>query len=706
MRSFRIGLSLCAAIAPWMTASAQDAPRVKEQVEVSGRRPAAQVLPDRTVYAIDHNLQSSSGTASDILRDLPSVEIDVQGAISLRGDRNVTVLIDGKPSALLSGSDALDQIPAESIERVEVITNPSAEFKAEGSGGIINIVMRKNAQSGNSGIVRANVGNNGRFNAAASGTTKLGPVKLGGGLTFRRDARDHAGDSERVQAGSLIRQSTSNKSRHEGAIARARAEMTINGSNDIALQLIGINFQTWSKDGEHNIAQAGLSEITSDRFGEGHRKRSITEVGLEYTHAFATSGEELKVEFQRGTDWGEERTAYTTVTAGQPDMFERWRSKDTENEMSYRADYVRPFAGGARLKAGYNYEMGRNSYDNLGEHRDTPDGAWLTYADYTNLFVVNQTVHAGYATFEDKFGKLDALLGLRLERTGIVADQRTMGSRVKNSYLGFFPSLHLTYDLADGQQLRASYSRRINRPHDHALNPSLEYRDAFNVSSGNPYLKPENTDSIELGYKYAADSVDTLLTAYYRKTRDGFTDVSRYISDGVLLTTTENLARSIRTGLEFTANADIGEDLSLQLSGNGYYDEINPGPTSLGAFRSGLAWSGKLGIDYKLTPDDAFQLSGSITARRLMAQGYRLPGFTANLGYRHSFSDSLSGVVTVSNLFDSRKDKTYLTSGVHEVSVRRHVGRILYVGFVYSFGGAKDGDRDGGNGDDNGGAEF
>ncbi len=671
------------AILPAMPAGAQQAAKATETVRVQGSRPAVQNLADRQVYTTDRDLQSTTGTAIDVLRNIPSVEIDVDGGVRLRGDSNVTILIDGKRSALLAGSDALEQIPAENIERIEVVTNPSAEFKAEGSGGIINIITKKGTGGATAMSARANIGDYGRANASASGSTSVGNLKLSGGLAFRRDGRARTGESERRS--SQQRQITSQAGHREMAMAMGRAETTFADKNVVAVELSGRSMLRWFRDSERNTTQTG---DTFTRSGPGTMTRSMAEASLKYTRLFSREGEELTLEFQRGTDWGTYRAHYTNAAPGQTDSYDRWDNKEKETEMSLRADYVRPFETGAKLKAGAVSEMERNWYSNFGEHFDAPVPGWTINPNYTSLYVVNQTVHAGYATYEDKFGRLGALAGLRLERTSVVADQRTMGSRLKHTYLDLFPSLHLTYELADGQQLRASYSRRINRPDDHDLNPSLDYRDAFNVFSGNPDLKPEKTDSIELGYKYAADSFDTLLTGFYRQTRDGITDVSRVIAGNVLLTTKENLAKSLRTGFELAVNGDISDSLEFQLNGSAYYSEINPGATSLGAFRSGLAWSGKASLDYAPTPDDQFQLSANYTAKRFSAQGYTLPGYYANFAYRHNFSKVLSGVLTVSNLFDSNKNKTVLTTGVQEVSIRRQPGRIIFVGLTYSLGKA------------------
>lgn len=676
---FLLGVAASAVLASG--ASAQQSPT--ERVQVSGQRPSVQNLADRQVYTIQSDPQSATGSVSDVLRNLPSVEVDVEGNVSLRGDRNVTVLIDGKRSAMLAGNlgEALEQIPADHIEKIEVITNPSAEFKAEGSGGVINIVLKKNLDSDETLVARLNVGNDGRFNTSASGGTKLGRVGLTGNISYRRDVRYRTGETER---GTDQSQNTRTKNFRQGVQMRVVAEAEL-GDKDTLEAALFSRLSTGRIE-SHEWNWLATSPSGRERIGDGRRKRDALEASLEYTHAFARKGEELRLELQRGFDWDNARDTYINRAA--VDTLDLLQTRSSEIETEVRADYVLPFAEIGTLKAGYNYQDELNDYSNFGRNFDGT--VWTIDPDYTNRFVVDMAIHAAYVTYERKFGSFGILGGLRLEHTTVSADQRTMGLKIENSYFDLYPTLHLTYDVSDSQQFRLNYSRRINRPDDEDINPSFEYHDAFNISAGNPYLKPEQIDVVEAGYKYTTDSLDTLLTGYFRSTRDGFTDVSRYISDTVVLTTRQNLARAIDAGLEFAVNGDLTKDLGIRFSTTGYYSEIDPGALALGRTRSGLAWSSKASLEYKLTPEDQLQLSGNYSARRFTAQGYRLPNFTANAGYRHVFSNGLAGVVTVMNLFDSHKDKTVLDSGaMHEVSVRRQSGRTIYVGFVFSLGGGE-----------------
>jgi outer membrane receptor protein involved in Fe transport len=436
--------------------------------------------------------------------------------------------------------------------------------------------------------------------------------------------------------------------------------------------------------------------VTEDyeRIGSGSGTRKDLQASMKYVHAFAGQGREFTLEVARGEDrenWQRDYVnAYRFPAA--PDTFDLLRMKSSEIRTEISADYVLPLADGSNFKAGYALDNDDNDYDNFGSTLDPSTASWLVDPEFTNRFLYSQAVHAGYATYQTSFGKLGALAGLRLEQTYLTTNQVTTGELDKSSYFRAYPTLHLSYDLSQKQQLKLSYSHRVNRPDDEDLNPYPEYHDAFNLEAGNPHLRPEETDSFEAGYQYTEDKLNYLLTAYYRSSYNVITEVSSYIDPTTLLTTKENLAKSMFAGLELAANADVGSDLSFSLSGNALYNEIDPGTLGGGSRKSGFAWGGKFGVDYQLTPADLFQISTNYSAKRLTPQGYRLPVFTANAGFRHNFGGNFSGVLTVNDLFDSHKHKNYIETAVlHDVSVGRMRGRVIFLGLVYTFGGQNGG---------------
>lgn len=709
MRWFRGRLVGFAATLPMLVvcAMAQDAPKAKETVEVSGRRPAVQNLVDRQSYSIEHDLQGATGSISDVLKNLPAIEIDALGGLSLRGDPNVTILIDGKVSPLLAGNraDALEQIPADTIDRVEIITNPSAEFKAEGSGGIINIITKKGSDAGYSGSVRVNVGNDGRLYGALSGAAKLGKLSLNARYSERRDIRYRTGSLTRTSGTQTVaQQTTAAKATRWSRWANLSAGLELNDRNTFDLELGYSGRGGRSNSIERDIS--GLPGAISDtsRTGLFHQYAGSNQAKFGYTHKFRTKGEEFEFEVSRGKHWEREPADYsnTDTATGLANYWQHQDFDQTELETEVDSSYVLPLESGAKLKTGYSLQDEGNHFQNNGLYRNAAMTSWAVDPTFFSNFALHRTIHAAYATYEDKFGAFGLMGGLRLEQEFLSTNERTLSQTHKSSDLRYYPSLHLTYDLTDTKQLKLSYARRVNRPDEEDLSPTRETRDAFNVRGGNPLLKPEEIDSIEAAYQYTGERLDALVTGYVRRTKNGITDVSYYISPTILLTTKDNLAKAITSGVEATANGDLFKGLKYRLTASAAYSELDPGAGSIYAKRSGLALNAKAGLDYQITLDDLVQFSANFSGKRLLPQGYRDPTFTASAGFRHSFSPGLAAVFTVNNLFDSFHYNTVWDSaGVLETNRRDQPGRVMFLGLVYTFGSAsQDGEDNGPSGEE------
>lgn len=694
-RLCRIGLGLCAALS---SAHAQTATRPPgETVTVNGLRPRVQVLPDRTVYSLDKNILSSVGTLSDVLRNLPSVDVDIQGNVSIRGESSVTILIDGQKSPLLAGNraDALQQIPAEMVDRIEIITNPSAEFRADGSGGIINIILRKDKSLVASGLVRVNVGDKGRANVSVSGKSKLGPVFLNGGYSERRDGQNGTSSTTRTDGINLrSSQQAQFKSVYAGRTAFLYASLNPNGRNEVdaggSYNRTGRRYTTL----ENNVSVLDATDLTRDGL-----LRIVGETlggNLRYRRKFATKDEDLNVNLSHYAAWVRIFSDYTTLDAGTgvANYWQSRQSKNREAHTEFKTDYVLPLSKDSKFKIGYELHDDVTQTDNHGYYRNAAAADWIADNTYTYLFALDRITNAGYVSYEQHFGPFGVIGGLRFEQDLLNTNLKTTGEVHDTSTLGFYPNLHLSYKLTDTQQVRLSYSRRMNRPQPGQLNPARFSSDAFNVRAGNPLLKPEQADSFEASYRYTHDKFDAVLTGYYRATYKGITSVYRYLSNSVLLTTTDNLARRMASGVEANVTADLLEGLSLRTSGTLAYNEFNPGATGVGLKRSGMSWNVKGGLDWEPTPDDLIQFNTTYSGKQRFPQGYREPTLSGDLGYKHKFGGGLSGILSINNLYNSWTNKLVLDSpGLHQVSGFSIRGRVFYIGLVYSFGNAKDTER-------------
>lgn len=699
-RNWRVGLGLCTAAAI-INAAGAETPKPnpkessKETVTVAAQRPSVQVLPDRTVYSLEKNIQSSSSSLSDVLRNLPSVDVDIQGNVALRGDSNVTILVDGKKSPLLAGNraDALQQIPASMVERIEVITNPSAEFRAEGSGGIINIILKKDKELVSSGIVRVMAGSEGRAKASFQGNLKLGRVRLYAGYGEQRESQRYRASTERTNGTAVsLSQQAGGKSTYSGRYAFLSGMTDITAQDQINLGGNYNGFIGHYSSLEHNISS--ISDLT--RNGYSRWSREGTGGQFSYRHKFATKDEEFSLDATRFQSWWSNANDYTTlVTAtGEGNYWQSRNTKSRDAHTELKASYVLPLPEQGKFKAGYVLNNDSNQSDGHGLWRDPTLSDWAVDTGFTNFFLLDRTTHAGYVSYEQKFGRFGVMGGLRVEQDFLTTNLKTTGEVHDTDSLGFFPNLHLSYALTDTQQLRLSYSRRINRPGTNLLNPTRYSSDAYNVWAGNPLLKPEYADSYETSYHYTGDKTDVVVTGFYRANYHSFTSVYRYLSSSVLLTTMDNLAHRMASGLETNVNITLLPSLSLKGSSMLAYSEFNPGAQGIGKKQSGMNWNIKGGLDWQVTPDDMVQFNAKYSGKQRFSQGYTNPSLSGDLGYRHRFEGGFAGVLTINNLFDSWDNTSVLDSpGLHQVSYSTKPGQVYYLGLVYTFGGAKDTER-------------
>jgi outer membrane receptor protein involved in Fe transport len=669
------------------------APGNSTTVVVTGQRAQVSRKIDRKVYRIDQDMQSKTGSASDVLGNVPSVTVDMDGNVALRGN-NVTILIDGKPSPMLSGplrGDALQQMSAGEIAQIEVITNPSAQFKPDGAGGIINIVTKKARKAGSSGVATINLGNDGRNNAGVSGATTKGQLTLSGGLNLRHDDRARTLDETRTATTSgapvtTVRSSTDHV-RRDGTSARGGIEYALTDQDKLTASA-NYSLRTGDRHGFEYDASGTVSDTTRTTSGRLRNIDSGGSVGL--THTFDRDGEELSVSLQRDDSIEKERYTYLNTHALPASADSRdWLALGfRESSTEFSADYTLPFAEGHELQLGYDFERSESGFDNAGGPIDTT-GAHLIDPGTTNAFNYRQTVSAAYVTYQTTAGKLGILAGLRVEQTGVRTHSITGNAFAMRDYFKAYPTVHLKYALSDEKSLTASYSRRVERPDAEDVNPYTDHQDVHNLRAGNPDLKPEETDSFEIGYMYETAPRSYDLTAYYRRTQNGVTDITTVLSPDVTLTTKQNLLSSRSGGLEFATNGHLMPKLDYTLSGNIYYRQIDANTVGANT-RSNVSYSAKTSLTYKPTGTDTLQVSGNFNGKRVTPQGYVDPFSTYNLGYSHQIRSNLNLVVTVSDLLNSQKMHNHIQTAALTGDISRHqLGRVAFVGLTYMLGSNK-----------------
>lgn len=672
-----------------------------QRVDVAARREAFYNSIDRKTYTVGQDLKSVSGSASDLLQGIPSVQVDVDGNVSLRGNGSVLILVDGKPSTLMSTAnrpDVLAQMSADDIERVEVITNPSAKYKPDGTAGILNLVMKRRHVAGSSGTIRVSVGNERRGNFGLSLNRAVGKLNVLASASVRQDDRSRSGTERRshLDATSQTFVSTEQDSfeqmRPLSRLAQLGFDYRLSDADKIGASA-SYNYRTFFRDAlvvSRSRNATGIVTADYDRRRTDAEWQKTTEVKASYSHAFADDGHELSLEAKRDRHWEQEDNVYANVfrAPATPTGRDATLIKPTETGTEITADYTRPFPHDAKLEAGYAHETNKNDMDFRGSLFDSARGAWLVDATRTNRFIYRDTIQALYATFARPFGKFGFLAGLRLEDTVVHTNQATARLVERTAYRRLHPSLHLSYNLTETRQLQLNYSHRVHRPESDDLNPFPEYQDPFNLRAGNPRLRPEETHSLETGYQYHQDDTTYLAALFFRDTYHAFTTVTRYIDAVTLLTTHENLAGNRSGGLELAATKELGTKVFVNFSANAFRSAIDAANLGFSGQRSALAWDAKMNLKWRVTKSDTLQLDTHYTARRLTAQGYRLPAAFANVGWRHDFkARKYALTLTVSDVFDSLKEHTVIdTPTLHDDITRRRSSRIVYAGFTYNFG--------------------
>ena len=674
-------------------------------VTVTAEHFRVQTLIDRTVYTVNADVQSTFGSVADVLATIPSVEVDGDGNVALRGDSNVLILVDGRPMPALNGStvaDALQQIPAADIERIEVITTPPPEFKAEGAAGILNIITRHHRRPGTTGTLQGGFGNHERSYLAGSVADNLGPWHLSGTASFRDDDRLRNVRSEEVAvdpATGIVADTShaiyENIRRHYTR-ARGEAGFDIDEQRHLVLALdwSARTSARWSDEFTAASEPPATPPADSLRHAAGREPSGNLDERLGYDQSLGVPGEKLSMLLHRSAYHEHDHFDYTNLVLdadGQPlgaptlDTLD-FNEHDLETEATL--DWTRPLDGARLLKAGFALEADDDSYGSGGANIDPATGIAIPNPDLADAFRFRRVIDAAYASYRDSRGAWSWLGGVRYEWVRATGDQLTDGVSTVTRGGRVYPSLHLDRTLATAATLSFAVSRRVTLPYSDMLDPIVNRRDIYSLFQGNPNLRPEDTRSYEAGV-HVDGARQYGVTAYYRQNRDSPTYLSSVVSPQVLLTTVGNLPKNDSAGLEATTNGQLGPHWSYAFSGNAFYNEIDATALGVPGLRASTGVNGKLTLNYRPTATQTLQLLFTRSDRRLTAQGYLGAVNQVNLGYRRVLIDDLTLVATVTDVFQGQVQSSTLATPTFSEDYRRTVvGRMGYLGFVYRFGAA------------------
>lgn len=693
-----------------------------EAVEVVGERTTVEVRLDKKIYNIGKDITTSGGNVSDALNNIPSVSVDVEGAISLRGNDNVRILINGKPSALagFGSTDILQQLPADAIEKVEVITSPSARYDAEGTAGILNIVLKKEKTLGINGSVNTTVGV--PFNARVTTNFNIRTEKFnifntlgyfhrespGSGLNDNRYFSD-ASDFDRII------EERDNTRNDDGFNVNIGMEYFLTDKSSVT----GSFFYRWSD--ENDVTENDNQRFVNDnlnsrtlRTEDQAQKENSRQFSLNYTNNINDEGHKLTADLQYSYDNEDGLTGIqenNTIPNNDLLALENIYDNQKQDDFLAQIDYVLPM-GDAQFEAGYrgNFEKEVNDYqlDTLNQNT----GQFETNYDLTNVFTYRENVNALYTQYGNKYGKFSVLLGLRLENTQMKGNvdanidsealQEIIGQDVDlnfdKNYLGLFPTVNLIFELSQTQNISVGYNRRINRPRGWFINPFPSRSSRTNVFQGNPDLDPAYANAYDIGYMKRWKKLTLTSSIYYQKETNSFERVQeptgQVTSDGIQIIRSVpiNLSTNERIGAEAGVIYSPAKWWRLNSSFNfftftsdGEFNGVEYGTTN-------SSWFARLSSKFTLPAKIELQANSFYMGPRQTAQSDTKGMFSMNLAMsKDVFKDKATVSLNVSDVFNSRKRRSFTeTATFTSDSEFQWRKRQINLSFIYRFNQPKE----------------
>lgn len=685
---------------------------VLSEITVTGQKSGMQMGIDKKIFAVDQSVISEGGSASDLLQNVPSVSTDMDGNVSLRGSSGVRVLIDGKPSLIAGGNVAqiLQSIPASSIESVEVITNPSSKYDAEGQSGIINIVLKKNSKLGFNGSVALTAGNRDNYNGNTNLSFQNSKVNLYGNYSYRYGNRLGGGFQDiayknvpATRSTYFANQNTVSNSLDKGHNAKAGLDYYITPKSVISLSG-GFNSRENDRNEFLDIQQLGKSRnpvLLSNRDNNNKGSGNSYDLNLDYSLKFNKPKEELTFNF--GYSHGNndnDQTYNTTITNqnGTPvninPSLNRIFNRGNNTNYNIQADYTLPLGKTGKVEAGYRSQI------RLGDNNQYADSV-LTNTDIVvrnnkliNDFNSKDQVHALYANYSNQINDFGYQIGLRAEdaRLDTYLEGYNINTLVSSEgnihYKRLYPSIFLTQKFKGDNQLQLSYTRRVNRPRPWDTNPFLDVSEPFNYRAGNPNLYPEDVHSFELGYSKYWKKVTLTSSLYFRQTNDVIQRIRVTGEDGIITSTPQNLSHQYNSGLELISKFDLIKPLNFTANLNVYQQKF-AGDTRYNIDpRSAFSWNGNITANLTVAKNLSLQMRGEYRAREVMAQGRRNPMYGIDGGAKYDFPNKKASLsFNVRDVFNTRRWSMTTDDASSTIDFsRRMQGTMGNLTFSYRFG--------------------
>lgn len=698
-------------------------------VELVGEKSTVEIKLDKRVYNVGSDMTVRGGTAGDVLNNVPSVTVDPDGTIALRGNESVTILIDGKPSGLagINPSDIIKMLPADAIDKVEVITNPSARYNAEGGGGIINIVMKKGKTNGLNGSLVASVGDPETygFNSSINYKTDTFNVFSNFGYNYRTNKGEAEFQStyfdndtpEIDDITGFMNESRTTKDIDRGYNANFGVDLNLTES------LTWTNSLTFRENSEKNpqdvlmdyYDQNGIFTQTRNRFSDQNEEDYVIEYATNVTKKFEKEDHIFTADFSVSKNQRDETSDITDVilNSSNPAQFENTLNNNTRNRMLAKTDYVLPLGKDGRFEAGY-----RGDFSNtLTDFQVNPNTA------YSNLLEYVENINALYLQYGNKINKFSYFLGLRWEDSHIEVNSFTSSDFNTKLYNNFFPTATFNYEFTEDQSITLSYSKRINRPRGRFVNPFSTYSSNVNLFQGNPDLDPTFTNVIELGYLWKGKKFTLNSSIYTNLTDDSFQFIRRETGDEVdgvpvIVSTPINLSKEVRTGFEFNVNYSpykwwrLNTNLNLfsvVTRGDYTYTDFQNQLVTQNFDNDAFTWFARLNNKITLPYKVDWQTNVFYRGPQNTAQGKRLSMTNVSMALsKDVLKDKMTLALNVNNMFNTmkRRNETYIedvTSSYSEFMWRK---RTILFSLTYRFNRKKEADRGRREGGDDDGGDI
>jgi outer membrane cobalamin receptor len=617
---------------------------------------------DKKVINVSEQITSLSGSAIDVLENVPSITVDIEGNVSLRGSGSFRVLVDGRPT-VMDASEILQQVPASSLENIEIITNPSAKYDPEGSAGIINLVMKKSKNVGLSGIAELNSGIRNKYGGQLLGDYKTEDYTFTLGVDY--DNNNYYANEEEINRTTY--QGNTSYRNSSGESDRKRKNLGIRGEFGLKFTeadyfMIGARFRDrgFGSISSQNYSEWDGLDLNKDFYksnSERSRDGDNYSLYVSYDHNFNPNGHLLKAEFQFEKGNGDERTINELLDNNSNIRSGRISTEvGPDTEIETKIDYTLPFGEKTKFEAGYKNEIeNSNEITGISDYISSSN-SYVGIPQFDKDVLYKKNEHAIYSLFSSNLNDLGFQFGLRAEYTDRAIELTKTNESFIIDRVDFFPSFHTSYKINNDHELMASYTRRIDRPRGWALEPFETWVDAYNVRIGNPALQPEYIDSYEMGYQALLGSLVFSMENYYRVNHNKIERLRSVYDENITLSSTDNVGTDYSFGTELMFNFDPIKNWNVNLLGNLYNYKIEGQIFNEAFSRESFNWNTRLNNVIKITNETKLQINLMYNSPSVYSQGKREGFLTTNIGIRQDFFNrALAATLQVRDIFGTSK---------------------------------------------------